>query len=118
MSQIDSASVAKKHQEIRDKAIEQKLKEAIAFLDAEQLKQSLLQKVVNKYRPDTEEVDSKIEFLLNEKIKDITKDRIEEIISTSLESVFNNKLNLKISEMVDEEMDNRFKNLIKYNDEY
>jgi len=119
---MDSVSVAKKHQKIRDAAIAKQIKESLAYLNREDLKQGLLTVILHSYQPKTEEINEEITNELtktfNRKIEELTITKLEELINDNLTKIFDDKLEKKIVEMVDEELDRRFEGLIKYHEEY
>lgn len=115
---MNTEQVARKHIKLRDEAIAKKLKESIAFLNKEDIKQGLLQIILHSYKPKTEEITGELEKTLNRKIEELTIAKIEDLINDNLAKIFDDKLEAKIAEMVDEELDSRLKGLIKYNEEY
>lgn len=117
MKTVTSASRAQEYQIKRDKEIEKKLEEAIAFLDKEEVKQALLQKILQKSQPKIDELKVIFEGILEEKTKSLTIEKIETLIKDNLE-VFNKNLEEKVKEVVEEELDRRFSTLIKYHEEY
>lgn len=115
---MDTKKVAKKYQESRDKAIAKKISETIELLDREELKHTLLNSILHSYTPKLDEITKVVGERLDRKIEELTTERIELLISKGLKKVFTVELENKIAEMIDDELDTRFKDLIKYHDEY
>lgn len=108
---------ARLYREKRDKEIARKLKESIAFLDKEEVKQALLNSIINKYLPKLDELTKPLEEIFNSRVDQLTSERIEALIKDNLK-VFNKNLEEKVKEIVDKELNERFSSLIKYHDEY
>lgn len=115
---MDTIQVAKNHAKLRDEAIEKKLKEAIAFLDKEEIKQVLFNKIVNKYLPKESDVIDVLENKLNLIVEQITVNKIKDIIQQNIKQTFLHQVEKKIEDMIDTELDRRLSSLIKYHDEY
>lgn len=93
---MNSAKVAKKYQELRDKAIAKKLESVLEFLDKEQIKQEVFRKLFKRYVPGIERIKQKVIDEIKEDVVMHVKGRAEDLS----EQISNQKLDRKIYDEV------------------
>lgn len=99
---MDSITNAKKHRELRDEEITKKLRETISFLDKEELRYQVLEKVLRKYIPHIEQIQHRVIKQITDDVERDIRERIERISQEISASVIDERIRTEVRDQLRE----------------